>query len=65
MPENTIAAHGRIEVKDGQPVMLPDEAIQRVVYALTSLAVTPVIEHVHVTAVYDAAGNHLWPPKQP
>ena len=51
MPDNTIAAHGRIEVRDGQPVMLPDEAIQRVVYALTSLAITPVIEHVHVTAV--------------
>jgi hypothetical protein len=65
MPDTTIPAHGRIEVKDAKPLFLPDETIQRVVYALTSLAVTPVIKHVRVTAVYDAAGNHLWPPKQP
>ena len=63
MRADTITAHGRIEVKDGNPVMLPDETIQRIVYALTTLAITPVIEHVHITAVYDAAGNHLWPPK--
>ena len=63
MRADTITAHGRIEVKDGNPVMLPDETIQRIVYALTTLAITPLIEHVHVTAVYDAAGNHLWPPK--
>lgn len=63
MRDNTISPHGRIEVKDGNPIILPDATIQRIVYALTSLAITPVIEHVHITAVYDAAGNHLWPPK--
>ncbi len=63
MRDNTLSPHGRIEVKDGTPIILPDETIQRIVYALTSLAITPVIEHVHITAVYDAAGNHLWPPK--
>jgi len=63
MRDISISPHGRIEVRDGNPIMLPDETIQRIVYALTSLAITPVIEHVHITAVYDAAGNHLWPPK--
>lgn len=63
MRADTITAHGRIEVKEGPPIILPDETIQRIVYALTTLAVTPVAEHVHITAVYDAAGNHLWPPK--
>lgn len=62
MKDNPIPAHGRIEVKDANPIYLPDDAIQRVVYALTSLAITPVIDHINVTAVYDAAGNHLWPP---
>lgn len=60
---DTITAHGRIEVKDANPIYLPDDAIQRVVYVLTTLAVTPVIEHINITAVYDAASNHLWPPK--
>lgn len=56
-------AHGRVEVATGEPIALPDDVIQCVVYALTTLAVTSVIEHVHVTAVYNAAGVHLWPPK--
>lgn len=58
-----IEAHGRIVVATGEPIALPDDTIQRVVYALTTLGITPVIKHIHITAVYDAAGNHLWPPK--
>ena len=63
MKDNPIPAHGRIEVKDANSIYLPDDAIQRVVYALTTLAITPVIDHINVTAVFDAAGNPLWPPK--
>lgn len=58
-----IEAHGRVEVTTGDPIALPDDTIQRIVYALTTLSITPVIQHINITAVCDAKGNHLWPPK--
>ena len=58
-----IEAHGRVETATGEQIALPDDTIQRIVYALTTLSIPLVIEHINITAVYDAKGNHLWPPK--
>ncbi len=58
-----IEAHGRVEVATGEPIAMPDDTIQRIVYALTTLGITPLIEQINITAVFDAKGNHLWPPK--
>lgn len=54
-------AYGAVQMKDGTLLELPEQVIHRVVYALTSLAVTPVIDHVMVEAVFDGKGKSLWP----
>lgn len=52
---------GRVEFRDGTAVEMPDDALMRIAYAMTTLALTPVIQHVHVAAIVTSTGTLLWP----
>ena len=60
---NTLSAHGRVEIRGSDAVVLPDDTITRIVYALTTLALTPLIRHIPVEAVFNSQGELLWPPQ--
>lgn len=46
--------------QDGSMIELTEEQGQRALYALTSLAVTPLAHHLNVLRVEDGAGQILW-----
>ncbi len=50
----------RAILTDGGEVFLTVQQSQRALYALTSLAQTPLALHLKVMAVYDAKGVCLW-----
>lgn len=62
LANSTIEAHGYVAFHDGSQSFLPDAMLTRIVYALTTLQVTPVINHVSVEVVIAASGERLWPP---
>lgn len=49
-----------VQIKSGAAITLAEEAGQRVVYALASLAVSPVGAHLNVERVTDDTGRILW-----
>lgn len=52
---------GRVEFRDGSAVELSDDVLMRIAYAMTTLALTPVISHVAVEAVIMSSGDNIWP----
>ena len=50
----------RAILKDGRAITLNAEQGQRVLYALTTLANTPIGDHLNVSRVEGDAGEDLW-----
>lgn len=52
---------GCVTMKDGSIVALDDAALMRIAHAMTTLSLTPVIEHVNIEAIITSTGEQLWP----
>ncbi len=48
-------------LKNGQEVPLTHEQGRRVLYALTTLALTPLGAHINIRRLLDDDGTELWP----
>ena len=57
----TLSVAGAAVLEDGARVPLSPDELHRVLYALTSLAVTPLRQHLRVVAIHNNAGDELWP----
>lgn len=52
----------RVILTDGQAVDLNEDHGQRVLYALTSIAATPLAGHINIARLEDGEGDVHWPP---
>jgi hypothetical protein len=59
---DTTLAHQthRATFGNGLSIALTEQQATRALYALTSLAQTPLIDHLKVHSVFDANGECLW-----
>lgn len=60
MSETTIDAVGKLTFEDGTVEHLDDTHMNRVVYALTTLALHRAIAHVKIIRAENAKGKVLW-----
>jgi len=61
MPQQPVLSNvARVLFADGSETFLEEQQAHRVAYALTTPAFSPIINHVHVQAVFDAKGEKLW-----
>lgn len=51
----------RAIMKDGRMVELIEDHGQRVLYALASIAATPLVDHINVVRLEDEVGEVHWP----
>ncbi len=60
---NNTSKKGRVVLDDGTEYPLTDQQVSRTAYALASLALTPIIDHLKITGLYDSNGTLFWPPQ--